>query len=91
MLTLHVSSRFTRSYKKMSLRIKEDFGEKIERFKTHPFDSTLGTHKLHGNLDDYFAFCLRDGYRVLFDFEGDNNVLLVNIGSHDDYSKWSRG
>ncbi|MEK7189894.1 MAG: hypothetical protein AAB666_02840 [Patescibacteria group bacterium] len=91
MLNLHVASRFKRSYRKMPACIKEDFGEKIERFKTHPFDTILGTHKLHGNLVDYFAFRLRDGYRVFFEFEGGNDVLLVNIGSHDDYSKWSRG
>jgi len=75
----------------MPTRIKEDFGGKIDRFKKHPFDLKLGTHKLQGNLFAYFAFCLRDGFRVLFEFEDDNNVLLVNIGSHDDYSKWARG
>lgn len=91
MLTLHVASRFKRSYKKAPSCIQEDFGEKIEKFRTHPFDFALGTHKLHGDLADYFAFCLRDGYRVLFEFEDDNNVLLVNIGSHNDYAKWARG
>ena len=91
MLTLHVASRFKRSFKKMPARIKENFGGTVETFKKRPFDSKLGTHKLHGNLSAYYAFCLRDGYRALFEFEDDNNVLLVNIGSHDDYAKWSRG
>ena len=89
MLTLHVASRFKRSYKKMPAHIKESFGAKIDFFKEFPFDSRVGTHKLRGNLTDYYAFCLRDGYRVLFEFEDGNNVLLVNIGSHDDYSKWA--
>lgn len=74
----------------MPVRIKEDFGNKIYLFKKHPFDSMLGTHKLQGNLSSYYAFCLRNGYRVLFEFEDANNVLLVNIGSHDNYSKWAK-
>lgn len=75
----------------MPVRIKEDFGNKVDLFKKHPFDSRLGTHKLQGNLSAYYAFCLCNGYRVLFEFEDTNNVLLVNIGGHDDYSKWAKG
>ena len=91
MLTLHVASRFKRAFKKMPDRIREDFGEKIDIFIKYPFNSSLGTHKLHCNLSDYYAFCLRNGYRVLFEFEDGNNVLLVNIGGHGDYLKWSKG
>lgn len=90
MLTLHVASRFKRSFKKIPLQIREDFKNKIEIFKKHPFDRSLRTHKLHGNLSTAYAFYLRNAYRVLFEFENSNNVLLINIGSHDDYTKWSR-
>ncbi|OGH73722.1 MAG: hypothetical protein A3C90_02965 [Candidatus Magasanikbacteria bacterium RIFCSPHIGHO2_02_FULL_51_14] len=84
------SSRFKRSYRKLNFSIRNDFDEKIEIFFKNPFDPSLKTHKLHGNLSVYFAFCLRDGYRALFEFEDDNHVLLVNTGSHGDYARWSR-
>lgn len=48
----------------------------------------LHNHKLSGNLGDYHAFYLRDGYRVLFDFNKDI-IILVNVGNHDSYKKWS--
>ena len=83
------SSRFKRSFKKLPLKIKKDFDQRIKIFFNDPFTFSLHTHKLKGNLADYYAFYLKDGYRVLFDFEGDT-VILVNVGSHDDYSKWSR-
>lgn len=85
------SSRFKRSFRKLPSSIQDDFERKIKRFFQNPFDPSLKTHKLHGNLASYYAFYLQDGYRVLFDFEDDNNILLVNIGSHDDYEKWTRG
>jgi len=33
-----------------------------------PFHPSLHTHKLKGNLADYYSFYLRGGFRVLFDF-----------------------
>ena len=91
MLTIHPSSRFKRSFKKQPHYIKEDFARKIEIFKKYPFYPSLRTHKLSGNLSDYHGFYLRDGFRVLFDFMENDTVLLINIGSHDNCKKWSRG
>lgn len=89
-MKINRSSRFKRSFKKLPPKIKEDFDQRIKIFFNDPFTSSLRTHKLKGNLADYYAFYLKDGYRVLFDFIGENTVVLVNIGSHDDYSKWGR-
>ncbi len=75
----------------MPPHIKVDFTKKIEQFKKHPFHPSLHTHKLSGNLAEYYGFYLQDGFRVLFDFIESDIVLLVNIGNHDDYKKWSRG
>ncbi len=90
-MTINRSSRFKRSYKRLPPHIQNDFDESVKIFFKNPFDPALQTHKLHGNLDAYYAFDLRAGYRVLFVFEEDSTVLLVNIGDHDDYKKWSRG
>ena len=90
MLTIHPSTRFKRSYKRMPRHIREDFAKKIDVFKKYPFHQSLHTHKLSGNLADYYGFYLQDGFRVVFEFEESDDVLLINIGSHDDYKKWSR-
>lgn len=90
MVDIHVASRFKRSYQKIPKSIKVDFVLKIELFQKQPFHQKLKTHKLAGTLNSCYAFCLRDGYRVLFKFEDTNVVLLVNIGSHDQYSQWGR-
>ena len=90
MIIIHPSTRFKRSYKKMPAKIKKDFSQKIKVFQKDPFQPSLNTHKLKGSLDEYYSFYLKDGYRVLLDFVEENTVVLVNIGSHKDYSKWSR-
>ena len=91
MVKFHPSTRFKRSFKKIPFHIKKDFDKKIEIFQKDPFYSSLYTHKLNGNLGDYYAFYLQDSFRVMFDFVEPNIVLLVNIGSHDQYKKWERG
>ena len=90
MLTIYPSSRFKKSFKKMPVDIKKDFVKRIKIFSKNPFCQTLNTHKLNGKLGRYYAFYLRNGFRVLFDFMNSDDVLLVNIGSHDDYKKWSK-
>ena len=90
MITLHPSTRFKRSFKKIPRFIQEDFVEKIERFLKNPFERGLKTHKLKGKLGNYYVFCLVDGYRVLFDFVESDIALLVNIGDHNEYKKWGR-
>ena len=89
-MKLNRSSRFKRSFKRLPSRIQSDFDKRIKIFFQNPFAPSLNTHKLGGNLADYYAFDLRDGYRVLFDFEKASVIILVNVGSHNDYKKWSR-
>lgn len=91
MIEIFPSSKFKRSFKKMPIGIKKDFNEKIKILKNNPFHQFLKTHKLNGTLGDYYGFYLRDGFRVIFEFVETNVVLLINIGSHDQYKKWERG
>jgi mRNA-degrading endonuclease YafQ of YafQ-DinJ toxin-antitoxin module len=88
MITIHVSTRFKRSYKKLPKHVKEDFSERIKVFRENPFSPELKTHKLKGTLSSHYSFYLCDGFRILFDFVENNIALLINVGAHDDYKKW---
>lgn len=90
MLELYPSSRFERSFKKLPTEIKQSFARRIDMFREYPYHPSLGTHKLHGNLEPYHAFYLKGGFRVLFEFQDSNIILLVNIGNHNDYERWAR-
>jgi mRNA-degrading endonuclease YafQ of YafQ-DinJ toxin-antitoxin module len=54
----------------------------LRRFAADPTDVLLRTHKLEGDLADYWAFSVDEDLRVLFRWEGDE-AFLVNIGRHD--------
>jgi proteic killer suppression protein len=78
---------FKRSYKK---RVKKDeelrrrFWQRLELFSASPFARQLRTHKLSGKLEDLWAFSVNEDCRVVFEFIGEDQVLLIDIGSHDE-------
>ena len=55
----------------------------LRRFADDPGDPLLRTHKLKGELADYWAFSVDGGLRFLFRWDGDI-AFLVNLGSHDE-------
>ena len=55
----------------------------LRRFAVDPRDPLLRTHKLKGELVDYWAFSVDDDLRVLFRWDADV-AFLVNIGTHDE-------
>ena len=82
-MKLTASSRFLRRAKKLRDPEAEMLQAALRRFAADPRDPLLRTHKLRGELADYWAFSVDDDLRVLFRWEGEE-VLLVNLGSHDE-------
>lgn len=49
------------------------------------FAPSLKTHKLKGELADYYAFSVDYHYRILFSIEPTGEVVFINIGTHSIY------
>jgi addiction module RelE/StbE family toxin len=62
----------------------------LERLSEEPFHPALRTHKLAGDLAGTWACSIDYSYRILFEFiahpdgQGEDAILLLNLGSHDD-------
>ena len=64
---------------------EESFIKKLKKLiKNNPFDPNLKTHKLSGTLSGYWAFSIDYYYRIIFRFSGDQIVIFITIGSHDE-------
>jgi addiction module RelE/StbE family toxin len=64
--------------------LKERFWAGMQLFSKDPFDRRLRTHKLSGKLEGLWALSVGYDCRVVFKFLGNDEVLLVDIGSHDE-------
>jgi mRNA-degrading endonuclease YafQ of YafQ-DinJ toxin-antitoxin module len=79
------SSKFQKSYKKLLLNQKV-IAERCEAiFRNDPFDSRLRTHKLKGQLKNYWSFSITHSHRIVFKFINKNEVMFYDIGDHRIY------
>jgi len=77
------SSRFLRRAHRLNPPRDELLRAALGRFAADPQDPLLRTHKLKGNLSDYWAFSVDDDLRVLFRWDGDL-CFLVGLGRRDE-------
>jgi len=74
-----------RGCKRLPKYLKKQLVLKENIFKSAPFHQSLRTHKLQGNLHDYYAFSLNRKYRVIFGFIEKDISMFFFIGTHDIY------
>ena len=74
---------FERHFKKLPSVLQERARRREEIFAENPFDSRLGTHKLHGKRAGEWAFSVDYSYRITFIFLSSGEVLYTDIGTHD--------
>ena len=84
-MEISVTPRFIKSYKKLTSEIKEKAKVKESIFRKNPFDKRLKTHKLSGKEKEAWAFWVDYSYRIKFIFLTKNEVLFLDIGTHDFY------
>jgi mRNA-degrading endonuclease YafQ of YafQ-DinJ toxin-antitoxin module len=78
-------SRFDKSYGKLPKAVKNKAEIKEKIFRENPFDPRLGTHKLSGKERECWAFDIDRVYRIKFIFLTGEEVLFLDIGTHDIY------
>lgn len=69
---------------KNNAELKKRFWRAMELFSKNPFNPRLRTHKLTGKLEGLWAFSVAYDCRVIFRFLGKEEVLLIDIGGHDE-------
>jgi addiction module RelE/StbE family toxin len=80
-------SGFKRAYKrrvKKNEQLKQQFWTAMALFQEDPFHPSLKTHKLTGRLKGLWAFTVSYDHRVVFTFLSQDEVLFVDVGTHDE-------
>jgi len=84
-LKVHITSDFEKSFRKLPVHIQNLAIKKDKWFRVNPFDKRLHTHKLKGELKNYWSYYVDHKYRILFHFLNNDEVIYYDIGSHDIY------
>jgi len=74
-------NKFFKQHKDLFVR----YAKVLKQLQIDPFHSSLRTHKLKGDLSKYHSCSLTYEYRIVLILKiVDEEIILVNIGSHDE-------
>lgn len=73
--------QFQKHLKKLSVQEKKQLANKLLLFAENPFHPSLRTKRIQGT--DKFEFSVNMDIRVIWYYEGDKLIVLVDIGHHD--------
>ncbi|MGK7946263.1 MAG: type II toxin-antitoxin system YafQ family toxin [Microcystaceae cyanobacterium] len=85
------TANFTRQLKRLvrqNPQIKKTVEQTLERLTNDPFDPSLKTHKLKGQLANKWSCSIDYSNRIVFQFMDNperktEEIVLLAIGSHD--------
>lgn len=77
--------RFLRLVKKLPTQLRPLIEERINMFTTDPFEPSLKTHKLVGELKGCWAFSIDHKHRIIFEFDGTRKAVFHSAGNHSIY------
>ena len=82
MLKITFTDRFQKHYKGLTETEKKQFRKKLTLFAEEPMHPSLRVKRIQGT-DGLFEFSVNMDIRVIWFYEGDSLVALVDIGHHD--------
>lgn len=80
MLNIKKHRFFKACFKKLNPKQRQLFYERLELFIQNP---VLKTHRLKGDLKDFYAFALGGDLRVVFRWPTKDNIILHKVGTHN--------
>ncbi len=81
---LAYSSKFKKSFKKLSKKDKSNFSKKLDFFLDDEYNPILNNHKLHGVYSEYRSINITSDIRVIYKKINKDACLLYAIGSHSE-------
>lgn len=78
------SKYFTKRYLKLPQDIQAKFKNRLKIFIENPSNGILNIHGLRGEYAGKYSFNINANYRVIFEYETEDIVLLIDIGTHSE-------
>jgi addiction module RelE/StbE family toxin len=86
-MMLRRSKLFIKQYKKLPVKVKVQFNERLELWLTQSSHPQLRNHPLTGSYQGYWSFNVSGDVRALYYFENEELVIFALIGSHSQLYK----
>lgn len=84
MIDIQYHRKFIKEFKNLPKEVQLKLIELEEVFRTHCFHPQLHTKRLQGTLQNAYSFRIRRGYRVIFSFTAEDEVLFLAVKHRKD-------
>lgn len=81
------TERFRKSFQAINPAIKKKTQKQFSFFLQNLFHPSLHTEKLEPKHNNIWSFRIDSNYRVFFTFTTGEEIILLDIGTHDIYRK----
>ena len=79
---LTLTDRFRKSYKALSDKEKKQILKKLELLAENPMHPSLRSKRIQGTVD-LFECSVNMDIRIIWYYEGDRIIILLDVGHHD--------
>lgn len=76
------TKRFEKHYKKMTAEQKKQIKAKVEMLSENPLHPSLRTKRIQGT-GDLFECSVNMDIRIIWYYESDQLIMLLDVGHHD--------
>lgn len=76
------TKRFIKNLKRLNAAERAQLKKKLEILEMDPLHPSLRTKRIQGTVD-LFEFSVNMDVRVIWQYDGDTIILLLDIGHHD--------
>ena len=76
------TERFTRHYKKLDAQARKQIANKLHLLCENPMHPSLRTKRIQGTTD-LFECSVNMDIRIIWHYEGNLMIILVDVGHHD--------
>ncbi len=81
------TERFKKHFKNLTSNEKKQLSSKLQLLSKNPNHPSLRTKRIQGT-DDLFECSVNMSIRIIWYYEGDKIIILVDIGHHDILKKF---
>ncbi|EFK11591.1 toxin-antitoxin system, toxin component, RelE family [delta proteobacterium NaphS2] len=85
--SIHFDDAFEKHWHKylegLTEKLKKRLRKRLAIFKEDIFDKRLRTHRLKGNLKEYYSFSISYSDRIVFKIVEEDVIYFIEVGSHD--------
>jgi addiction module RelE/StbE family toxin len=81
-MIIQYTPRFKKQYKKLSVKLQNQFDERLQLFFEDPTNPMLRTHPLKGTYSGYWSINISGDLRAIYLQKGDELIIFALIGTH---------